>query len=196
MLLSCSPAIAQIPVTRAAVTRVMSTQPGTSPVSSRRRAAARRVVSPRRMWALTSWSDMWISFVAVESHLELEEAEAREEGEEDGHGEHAEHDGDHHRDLLPATGLHDLSAALLPDVLGLGPEHVRERGATLDGDDDPVGEAGEGGQSGAVGEPLQRGRQAGPRTGIGEAPAQLVGQLAVGEAHDPLERPGGALAGT
>src|SRR5699024_9449833 len=32
--------------------------------------------------------------------------------------------------------------------------------------------------------------------GIGEAPAQLVGQLAVGEAHDPLERPGGALAGT
>src|SRR5690606_30267167 len=137
-------------VTKAAVIRVMSTHPGTSPVSSRSRDASRRPAPRRRRCALIRWFDMWISFVAVvvRSHLELEDAEAREQGEEDGHGQHPEDDGDHHGDLLLPPGLHDLAPTLLADVLGLSPENVRQGRATLDGHDDPVDEAGERGQTG------------------------------------------------
>src|SRR5699024_3607410 len=56
--LSCSPAMAQIPVTSAAVIRVISTQPGTSPVSSPRRDAAARIFSEHRRCALMSGSVM------------------------------------------------------------------------------------------------------------------------------------------
>ena len=47
-----------------------------------------------------------------------------------------------------------------------------------------------------VGQPLQGGRQAGPGAGVGEAASELVGQLAVGQPHDPLERTGRAFACT
>ena len=108
------------------------------------------------------------------SHLELEEPESGEEGEEDGHGEDTEDDRDHHRDLLLAAGLHDLAAALLPDVLRLGPEDLGQGCAALDRDDDPVDESGQRSQTGAVGEAMEGDGQAGAGTGIAESAAELV----------------------
>jgi hypothetical protein len=47
-----------------------------------------------------------------------------------------------HGDLLPAGGLEQPPLPRLPDVRGLGAEHLGQRRAALDGDQQAVDEAG------------------------------------------------------
>src|SRR3954453_14736115 len=56
----------------------------------------------------------------------------REQGEHDGDRQHEKHDRHHHGDLLAATGLQQPALTGLPDVGGLGAEHLGERRAALD----------------------------------------------------------------
>ena len=102
-----------------------------------------------------------------------------------------EDDRNHHRDLTLAAFFHAGAATGLTDVLCLCAQNVSQGCAAFDCDHDSVHEPREAGQPGAIGKPLQRGREVGSGAGIGEALAQLGGEVTLID-RDGL---GGACAG-
>src|SRR5665648_1202922 len=118
-------------VTRPAVIRVMSTQPGTSP---RSRSVARRCSPPRTtcattvMLAVTLAVNDWMRFMRVPwlvvrngdrlgSDRELQEGDAGEDREQHGDRQYQEDHRDHHRDLFLAALLHDRAPTDFTNVL-------------------------------------------------------------------------------
>ena len=75
----------------------------------------------------------------------------------------------------------------------LDPEHLRERCPPLDGNDHAVDEPGQTRQPRPVGQSLQRGGEVGTCASVGQAAAELAGQLATGETAHALKGTHGAL---
>ncbi len=88
------------------------------------------------------------------------------------------------------------ASAVLPYVLSLGAEDLCKRCAPLNCDHYSVDEPAQARQTGAVREALQGGWQVGTGTSVGQASAQLVGELSAGQPADPLECAGCSLACT
>ncbi len=121
-----------------------------------------------------------LQLVVDGSETEIDEGDSWVDGEEDGEGKDAEHEGHHYRDLLLPGGFHELTLGEVPNVLGMGAEHIGQRRPTLHGNGDAVHEAGQRNQTGEVRELLQRFHQRLARTRLGQDQPELTGELAAG----------------
>src|SRR3954454_16581416 len=130
--LICGSKTARIATTSTAVMTVTITHPGTSPRSSR--AAVSQAVSHAKKF---------IGCPSTSAGQRGQRDEAGVEREQDGYRQDEEDDRDHHRDLLAAPGFQQGALAGFPDVDRLGAQHVGERCAAFDRDDESLEEAGE-----------------------------------------------------
>src|SRR5699024_8916174 len=139
------------------------------------------------------WGGLARHRVGISSDRDLQNGQAREDGEDDDQGKDQEHDRDEHRDLAPPGGLHEFALGGLAGVLRLSAQDVGQGGAALDRDGHAFSEAPERRERGAA---AQRGQRLGDtRAGpdVGDRGGELLRQRPGRGTGDALHGSDGAL---
>ena len=128
-------------------------------------------------------------------HPQPEDEQAREEGEDDGDGQHEEDDGDHLRNLASASLLHEVLTRRLAHVGRLGPQDISQRCTALESHDDGLAQTSDVDGTDPPLHTVQGGGQDGAGADVGQGGTQLLDEIASPERNDAFDGGHGSLTG-